>query len=168
MNLTNRILKAIAGQEQQTADELQEALGEKNRKRMLDNCTHLVNRGLITRQPHEITRLPAYCITAAGRERLATMPDEPETEAPGGKAAPLPIPVFGASRLEIQGENAAKPEEKPEVETFHVLTSGVLQECAGLDEAKEMAAAMVRKTGGRVSIVKVVARADMDVVWSEK
>lgn len=159
MSLTNRILKAVEAQEQQTADELQETLGETNRKRLLDNCTHLVNRGLIVRQPHEITRLPAYCITAAGREKLKGAGEDPQEPA----APSCPIPVFTEQAKPELPAKAGAPEGKPD--WGHYMVVGHQPFCADRAEAVAKAENMVKANGGTAHVVMVVATAKQSIVW---
>ena len=51
-------------------DEIQEKVGEKNRKRLLDNLNAAIADKLIDRRKDDATHLPVYQITSLGKDRL--------------------------------------------------------------------------------------------------
>jgi len=70
MSIRHSILAALSADGILLMDELSEKTGEKNLKRLRDNVNMAITDKLVDRIRDETTRLPAYQITPAGRERL--------------------------------------------------------------------------------------------------
>lgn len=84
MNLRHEILKGAA--EGATLDDLVERTGE-DRHRVKSNVDATIQAGLITRHRDDVTGLPAYRITDAGRQTLATPPKPGQRRAKPAAAA---------------------------------------------------------------------------------
>lgn len=81
MSLMTDILGAVSRNPGGTVSELADTL-ETAEKRVRDNLIHARNRELVTMRKDDVTNLPGYTLTTAGKEFLAKSTTEAETPEP--------------------------------------------------------------------------------------
>ncbi len=81
MSLMTDILGAVSRNPGGTVSELADTL-ETAEKRVRDNLIHARNRDLVTMRKDDVTNLPGYTLTTAGKEFLAKSTTEVETPEP--------------------------------------------------------------------------------------
>lgn len=173
MNFVNKLLKAISLNSYMSIEELQDALGEPNRKRVMDNSYHLVKNGFVERIQDEITRLPAYRITTIGRLKLAAREkDEDEDEDDIIRTPPATKPAapkdkdsayVGIKPADIPVLGSTKP-EKPAM--YLVVPASAYNRFESEQAAREHALSNM-DAGESLLIACIVATGKKTIVWEE-
>lgn len=89
MSIRETLLALLAKNTIMTLDEIQDATGEQNRKRLSDNLKAAIRDELVTRLRDDVTGQPAYQLTESGKYRAQATACQDQEET-GMEAKPRP------------------------------------------------------------------------------